>query len=247
MATELNNPHDRFFKAIFGRTEVAAEFLERFLPPAVAAILDWGTLRAEKETLLDPQLTQHPVDLLYAVNLRGGSEQKGYVHVLFEHKSYVESRINLDLLRYRVRIWEQWLQEGNTGALPVIVPVVFYHGAARWTAKRQFAETVADVALLQRYVPICEYHLVDLSAYPDEALRGAVILQVALLTLKYIFRDELGARLPGILGLLRELEEGSSGLDFIRSLLRYLAQAVGTDRLSEATPPGGHAGIEWRK
>lgn len=38
----------------------------------------------------------------------------------------------------------------------------------------------------------------------------------------------------GDLGLLRELEAGSSGLDSIRSLLRYLAQVVGADRLSEA-------------
>lgn len=30
----LNNPQDRFFKAVFGRTEVAAEFLARYLPPA---------------------------------------------------------------------------------------------------------------------------------------------------------------------------------------------------------------------
>lgn len=40
--------------------------------------------------------------------------------------------------------------------------------------------------------------------------------------------------MPGILGLLRALEQSSSGLDFIRTLLRYLAQVVGTDRLSEA-------------
>jgi hypothetical protein len=31
--TTLNNPHDRFFKTVFGRTEVAAEFLERYRPP----------------------------------------------------------------------------------------------------------------------------------------------------------------------------------------------------------------------
>ena len=233
MATELNNPHDRFFKATFGRVDVVAEFLQRYLPPEVAAALDWATLRAEKDTFLDPQLTQHPADLLYAVNRRGG--EKSYVHLLFEHKSYVESRISLDLLRYRVRIWEQWLKDGNSGPLPVIVPVVFYHGADRWTAKRQFAETVAEMPELRRYVPTCEYHLVDVSGYPDEALRGAVILHVALLTFKYIFREELGERLPGILALLRELEGGSSGLDFIRSLLRYLAQAAGTDRLSETT------------
>jgi predicted transposase/invertase (TIGR01784 family) len=131
----LNNPHDRFFKAVFGRTEVAAEFLERYLPAEVAATVDWTTLRAEKETFLDAQLTQHPADLLYAVTMHGG--EAGYVYVLFEHKSYVESRINLDLLRYRVRIWEQWLQDGNSGLLPVIIPVVFYHGAARWGAWRR--------------------------------------------------------------------------------------------------------------
>ena len=226
--TTLNSPHDRFFKAVFGRTEVAAEFLARYLPAEVAATVDWTTLRAEKETFLDPQLTQHPADLLYAVTLRGG--EAGYVYLLFEHKSYVEARINLDLLRYRVRIWEQWLQDGNSGLLPVIIPVAFYHGAARWGVKRQFAETVMDAQGLQRYVPVCEYHLVDLSAYRDEELRGAVLLQVALWTLKYVFRDELRERLPGILGLLRALEQSSSGLDFIQTLLRYLAQAASTDR-----------------
>ena len=116
----------------------------------------------------------------------------------------------------------------------MIVPVVFYHGLARWGVKRQFAETVVAVPELQAYVPNCVYHLIDLNACRDEELRGAVMLQVALLTLKYVFRAELRERLPGILGLLQELEENSSGLDFIRSWLRYLAQMVETDRLSEA-------------
>jgi predicted transposase/invertase (TIGR01784 family) len=123
--TTLHNPHDRFFKAVFGQAEIAAEFLQRYLPPQVSAVPDWPTLRAEKEAFLDSTLAQHEADLLYAVNRRDGG--MGYVHVLFEHKSYMESRIQLDLLRYRVRIWEHWLQAGNTGPLPIIVPVVFYH------------------------------------------------------------------------------------------------------------------------
>jgi predicted transposase/invertase (TIGR01784 family) len=99
MAIDLNNPHDRFFKATFGRAEVAAEFLEHYLPPTVAAALDWTTLRAEKEAFLDPQLTQHPTDLLYAVNLHGGDQ--GFVHLLFEpqHLSVLE-------LDYRVSLTE---------------------------------------------------------------------------------------------------------------------------------------------
>lgn len=73
----------------------------------------------------------------------------------------------------------------------------------------------------------------DLISYRGGELRGAVTLQVSLLTLKYIFRAEMRERLPGILRLLRDLETSSSGLDFIRILLRYLAQAASADRLDE--------------
>ncbi len=133
------------------------------------------------------------------------------------------------MLRYRVRIWEHWLSAGHQGRLPVIVPVVVYHGAATWRVSAQFADGVAAAPALRAYVPECVYHLVDLGGYRDEDLRGAVVLQTALLTLKYIFRDELRERLPGILGLLRALEQSSSGLDYLVTLLRYLAQS--TDRL----------------
>ena len=40
---ELNNPHDRFFKAVFGRADVAAEFLAGYLPPTVAEAMEWAT------------------------------------------------------------------------------------------------------------------------------------------------------------------------------------------------------------
>jgi predicted transposase/invertase (TIGR01784 family) len=154
--TTLSSPHDRFFKAVFGRTEVAAEFLARYLPPTVATALDWETLRAGKDSFLDPDLAQHPTDLLYEVDLRSGGT--AYVHVLFEHKSYVESRIGLDLLRYRVRIWEQWLNAGHTGRLPVIIPVVVYHGAKTWRVSRRFADDVADVPALRECIPDCVYY-----------------------------------------------------------------------------------------
>ena len=58
------------------------------------------------------------------------------------------------------------------------------------------------------------------------------MLQTALLTLKYIFRDDLRERLPEILGLLRDLEQSSSGLDYVITLLRYLAQGPSTERLN---------------
>jgi len=55
-------------------------------------------------------------------------------------------------------------------------------------------------------------------------------LQAALLVMKYIFRDELPERLPGILGLLKDLPRQHSGLDYLHTVLRYLSR--GTDKLS---------------
>ncbi len=228
--TQLNNPHDRFFKTIFGRSEVAREFLQRYLPPEVAALIDWRQLQPEKDQFIDSALQGHANDLLYRIQLHSG--KPGYIHLLFEHKSYPEYRINLDLMRYRLQIWEQWRSEGNRGKLPVILPLVFYHGAKPWNIAQEFAETVAKAPELKAYIPHARYHLVDLSKYTDEELKGAVILRVALLLLKHIFDNQLRERLPGIFALLRELNEDSSGLDFIHTLLRYLSQVTSTDRLT---------------
>ena len=60
--SQLNNPHDRFFKAIFGRSEVAREFLQRFLPAEVAARIDWRGLQPEKDQFLDSALQGHAND-----------------------------------------------------------------------------------------------------------------------------------------------------------------------------------------
>ena len=64
----------------------------------------------------------------------------------------------------------------------------------------------------------------------DEELSGGVLLQVSLLVMKYIFRDELPERIPGILGLLKDLPQQQSGLDYLHTVLRYLSR--GTNKLS---------------
>ena len=54
---------------------------------------------------------------------------------------------------------------------------------------------------LLSHLPDYRYRLTDLSAFTDAELRGGVLLQSALLVMKYIFQDELPERIPGILGL----------------------------------------------
>lgn len=61
---EINHPHDAFFKKVFARTDVAADFLTHYLPPEVLRLLDVQTLELVKDTFVDPELQQHFSDLL---------------------------------------------------------------------------------------------------------------------------------------------------------------------------------------
>jgi len=227
----LTNPHDSFFKDLFTRQEAAHDFLKLYLPPEVAAALDPDRLDIRKDSFIDPELQEHFSDILYRVGLASGGES--YVYVLFEHKSYPDPRIAWQLLRYLVRIWEQADKQGEP-LLPVL-PLVVYHGRPRWGVARDFAALFDLPAVLQPYLPQFQYHLADLSAYSEAEIKAkverAVILQIGLLSLKYIYAEDVGEQLERIIRLAYELLDQPTALDYIRTILRYMA--AGTDRLNE--------------
>jgi len=78
------------------------------------------------------------------------------------------------------------------------------------------------------FTPSFEYHICDLSQISDEELRGAVILRVSLLLLKYVTRDDLRANLVRIFQLLKELSEQRTGLEYLETALRYIARTAST-------------------
>jgi predicted transposase/invertase (TIGR01784 family) len=228
----ISNPHDRFFKDVFSRRETARDFLQHYLPPDLRDQLDLASLEISKDSFIDAGLQEHFSDLLYKVALREGGET--YIYILFEHKSYPDPLIAFQLLRYMVRIWEQSLKQ-NQKLLPVL-PVVMYHGQAKWQISLDFAALFDLPEALQPFVPDYEYWLCDLSQYSDAEIKArvedVVILQVGLLLLKYIWQDDVRDRLEGMLDLLRELGRQETGLEYIRTVLRYVSAA--TDKLTAA-------------
>jgi len=126
---EITNPHDRFFKELLARPEAAADFLANYLPSDIVAALDLSAPELAKDSFIDEDLRQHFSDLLYRVRLKGGGD--AFVYVLFEHKSAPDKWTAFQLLRYEVKIWETERRKG-TESLPLIFPLVFYHGQERW-------------------------------------------------------------------------------------------------------------------
>lgn len=216
---DIANPHDRFFKAFMSRPDAARDFLERYLPPKVAALLDASSVELMPGSFVDPELREHHSDLLYSVKLKTGAG--AHVYVLFEHKSHPDPLVAFQLLRYMVKIWDQTLRDG--GALRPIVPIVVYHGLEAWQASPELHGLMDVPDDMKPLVPNYRYWLFDLSALPDAYLRSSAVLQTCLLSLKYFFREELWDRPPEIATLFRELRQATE-LECVEMVLRYLSQ-----------------------
>ena len=50
----IRNPHDAFFRQVFGQPEVAADFLANYLPANVRAHLDLSQVELQQDSFLDP-------------------------------------------------------------------------------------------------------------------------------------------------------------------------------------------------
>ena len=226
---DIANPHDKFFKEVLSREEIARDFIIHYLPSDVVDLFDMTSLEIKKDSFVEKGLKEYFSDLLYCVDTKDGGSS--YVYVLFEHKSYPERLISLHLLRYMVRIWEQAINLGESKPLPPVLPVVVYHGRLKWKVGLDFQDLFDLPESLQEYFPDFRYLLCDLRQYSDEEMKGAVTLKAAFLLMKHIFSKDLADRLPGILKLLRDLLNKRSGLQYLETLLRYVAS--GSDQIRE--------------
>jgi predicted transposase YdaD len=93
------------------------------LPPVITSRFQIDTVReAGQET------GSSPMDLLLTVETIDDTTE--YVYVLVEHKSYPAPLVAVQLLGYVAGVMKK---HGNA-PVPVIHPVVFYHGKKKWTA-----------------------------------------------------------------------------------------------------------------
>jgi predicted transposase/invertase (TIGR01784 family) len=197
---EMGPIHDSFFRSAFGRAELAADFLQHYLPLEVAAVLDPdpASLTRRPDTYVDPRLSPLAADLVYDARLRDG--RPAVVYVLFEHKSRPERLVAFQLLRYQVEIWDEDAKAGRP--LVPIIPVVVYHGESQWRVPVTFGALFDGPEALRPYWPEYRYEVTDVSHLPPAEVRGAVATQIALRVLRSILLPRLREELAGIAELL---------------------------------------------
>ena len=168
---------DSFFKELFKNKEIARQFALEFLPkiykiPFKGEVKD---IIVEDTSFSNTSLSEKESDVLLKLVFQ---DHEAFVYILIEHQSTVDYLMPYRLLVYMTRIWERYVKEKGKEAkrkgfkLPPIVPVVFYDGLKKWTAKRNFKEMVMLKEQYEKLIPSFEYLLIDTKELPREVLKG---------------------------------------------------------------------------
>ena len=229
---DLISPHDKFFKEIFGKPELAADFVRHYLPQSIVNSLDLTSLEVQKESFLDEKLEESFADLIYRVRLRN-SQETAFVCLLFEHKSSPDKWVALQILTYLVKFWER-LKTQKAKSLPLIFPVLFYHGEAKWNYSPSFSALFDQRDLTQdaledwqQYSLNFSYYLCDLSALEDSEIRGEAMIRATLLMMKNIHRLHEAPHLLNIWSAFSKVTN-QSAIQYIRVMLKYASSANNT-------------------
>jgi len=224
---KLSQPHARTFEYVFREKDTAASLLKEYLPEKIRNKLDFRSLRISNVKFVDKKLEDYFSDLLYEINLKS-SRKRALIYLLFEHKCWEEWFICLQLLKYMVRIWELFLKQNKkVKYLPVIIPLVIYHGKPRWSLSKRFISLFEEPTDLEQYIPDFRFNLYDISHMPDEEIQGTPLLRIFLTTFKYIYSPELRNKLWEIFKLFLELSDKAKVSEYLEVLLRYLFNSPG--------------------
>jgi predicted transposase/invertase (TIGR01784 family) len=230
---KITNPHDKLFRETWSDPANVRSFLQHYLPAEVLKITNFETLEICKDSFVGKDLREYFSDMLYKLDL---SDCPGYIYVLFEHKSYHEKFIHLQLLEYMLKIWRLALKQDKKAGLPVVIPLVLCHGRSNWPTNRTRLSSLlaGPTDLLADYIPDFSFVLYDLTRFSDDEIKGTIMTRVVMLMFKYIFDPDVAEKLPGIFSLMRELMEKETGLQHLETVLRYLfstVETISTDKI----------------
>ena len=220
---DITSPHDKFFKENFSQLEIMRDFLRNYLSPEVRDLLNLDQITLQKDSFIDNEYKEHFSDLLFMVPMK--NSENAYIYLLFEHKSFHDSRVSLQLLRYMVRIWERDAKDAKTVSLRLIIPIVIYHGEQEWNVSTEFAALFPDCEKLQSFLPNFHYLIYDLPRYPENAIIGEYKLRMAIWIMKYIFNPDLLKEIGKAISIYMESKQDRNAEDFLKAVLLYMMTA----------------------
>lgn len=223
---EIKNVHDKFFKETFSRTDVAANFLEEFLPPDFVQKLNLSSLTIENNSFVDENLEEHFADILYNCNYREDGKVK--LAFLYEHKSYKEEYPHWQLVQYMINVWQSGIKQKKEKPI-AIIPIVIYHGKDKWNYQpmRSYFENLDENLL--KFIPEFDYYLVNLNNISDQQITSFKnkFLSISALLFKHSRFKRYVKRIENELISLLKLIDNQENNPFSVAVILYLQNTDG--------------------
>ena len=148
----------------------------------------------------------------------------GYIYVLLEHQSSPDALLILRLLSYMVRVWRRHTRENpEEQRLPVILPLVVFHGPKGWQGPLDFQSLVEIPSdEFADYTPDFQIKLFNLSGPSGESLAGSAIVRIVSDILGALGRPDFTERIRRAFETLNELVEAPNFARTFEILFRYI-------------------------
>jgi len=205
-----------------GIQKVMMTFFQAYLPKPLANKADWKTLQALPKEHFTNQREKMVVDLLYQVKMNGNDT---LLYILVEHQSSNDPLMALRVHQYTYRVIESHMRKNDTKKIPLIFPIVLYHGHERRTFTNDIRDLVdAPKALVDQFF-LQPFQLIDLSTIKDDVLKKQAWAGIMLLALKHIFQRDATPHLRFMLTVYSGLKRKKDD-QFIRFVLQYIMGRV---------------------
>ncbi|MEG3064996.1 Rpn family recombination-promoting nuclease/putative transposase [Acetomicrobium sp.] len=179
------DPHDRLFKRVMSDEANVRQFIKEFLPKELSRQIDL------KEMKLIPTekikgYNKYYMDIAVECKI---ADTKGQVYFVFEHKSYPDPGVLLQILNYMTVTWDE--QKKKNKPLTPVIPVVIYHGFSSWNVTTHFQGQFQNIGeTIKPYIPEFNYVLVDLTQIPNEEIeqkaKDTPFLMASLMIMKLV-------------------------------------------------------------
>jgi len=218
--------HDPFIRKILSNKQEALDLFIATLPENISEHLLLDKLELIQESFLGNNGEESRTDLLYKIPLKNGSST--YIYLLFEHKSYYDKKIYVQLLEYLSKIYN-WQME-NEKELKVIIPFVFYHGEKGWDLGLEFLESFTKNSIpenLIQFIPNFSIHLLELESKGKAFQTKNLALRLYMRLIQTIRNDpeEFVKNLQELFRTLLEEKEDAKRIEILKNLYEYIFRA----------------------
>ena len=225
---DQSNPHGNFLRQLLSNQQTASNFFKGIFPENIQKLLDFTEIEISKDQFVDQDLKSQLSDMLFRVYQH--DLVPVYIYLLFQHKGNPEPLMSYLLFRYMERIWEQTINQGLVGHLPLIMPVVVYNGTTTWNVSTQYAGLFGTKSELATFLPDFQFILCDVSHLSENNYSETPVLSTGMQLIKKIHNNDFPDQLPHILNPLKNSIENDLTKRFLRDAIEYIC---GSSKMNE--------------